>query len=96
MQKDSLINAEYLFFEDDISKEKYEAISSFIKNDFLDKQSYDIIIISVDSINDDSTKMFFEHFQSSTRQKIRQPFILFLILKEKEPNIKSLYNLIKI
>ena len=90
--KDNSINFEYLIFDGEISKEKNEAISLLLKEDYLNKQFYDIIILSIDSLEDESTKMFISHFQSSTSQKIRQPFILFLTQKEEKPNIKCLYS----
>lgn len=36
--------------------------------------------------------MFFEHFQSSTRQKNKTTFYIISDFKKKEPNIKSLYS----
>ena len=75
--KDSILNAEYLVFDGEITKEKNEAISSLLKEDHINKEFYDIIIISVDTLKDESSKRFISHFQSFTRQKIKQPFILY-------------------
>jgi hypothetical protein len=91
-KEDNLLNAEYLFFNGEISKEKNCAISSLLKDDFINEEFYDIIIITVDFLEDNSAKNFIEDFQSFTRQKIKQPFILFLTLKEENPNIECLYN----
>lgn len=51
-----------------------------MKDDFINGQFYE------------STKNFIDDFQSFTRQKIKQPFVLFLTLKEENPNIECLYN----
>lgn len=90
--KDSILNAEYLVFDGEITKEKNEAISSLLKEDHINKEFYDIIVISVDTLKDESSKRFISHFQSFTRQKIKQPFILYLTLKETNPNINCLYE----
>ena len=90
--KDYSINAEYLIFDGDITKEKNIAITSLLQENFLKKQFYDIIVVTVDSLEDESTKLFINHFQSSTKQKLKQPFILFLTLKEENPNIKLIYG----
>lgn len=87
-----LKNTECLFFDDEITKERNIAITSLLQEDYLNKDFYDIIIVSVKALDDENTKLFISHFQSSTRQKIKQPFILFLTLKEENPNIKCLYN----
>lgn len=81
-----------MFFNGEISKEKNSSISSLLKDDFINEEFYDIIIITVDFLEDNSAKNFIEDFQSFTRQKIKQTFILFLTLKEENPNIECLYN----
>lgn len=92
--KDNNLNAEYLVFEGEITSEKNEVISFLLKEDHINKEFYDIIIISVDSLKDEPSKIFINYFQSFTRQKIKQPFILYLTLKEKNPNVKCLYGYI--
>lgn len=92
--KDNILNAEYLVFDGEITNEKNEAISMLLKEDHVNKDFYDIIVISVDTLKDESSKRFINYFQSFTRQKIKQPFILYLTLKEKNPNIKCLYEYI--
>ena len=85
-------NIECLIFDDEITKERNEAITYLLDEHFLDKDFCDIIILSVISLDDSYTKLFIEHFQSVTRQKIKQPFFLFLTLNEENPNVKCLYN----
>ena len=88
----TLSSIECIFFDDEITKERNTAITYLLQEDYLNKDFCDIIIVSVNSLDDFNTKLFFDHFQSSTRQKIKQPFFLFLTLKEENPNIKYLYN----
>jgi GTP-binding protein EngB required for normal cell division len=92
--KNNILNAEYLVFQGEITKDKNEAIGSLLKDDHISKEFYDIIVVSVEYLQDESSKKFLNYFQSFTRQKIKQPFILYLTLKEKNPNIKCLYDLI--
>ena len=87
-------NIECLIFNEEITKETNIAISNLLQKNYLSKDFCDIIIVSVDSLDDSNTKIFFDYFQSSTKQKIKQPFILFLTLNEDNPNINYLYNLI--
>ena len=55
---------------------------------------YDILIILVDNLMDDDSKLAFEFFQGFTDKKARQPFILFLTKNEDNPNILSLFKLV--
>ena len=87
-------NIECLIFDEEITKETNIAITEILQQNYIQKDFCDIIIISVDSLDDLNTKLFFEYFQSITKQKIKQPFFLFLTLKEDNPNISYLYNLI--
>ena len=87
-------NIECLIFNEEITKETNIAISNLLQKNYLSKDFCDIIIVSVNSLDDLNTKIFFDYFQSSTKQKIKQPFFLFLTLNEDNPNINYLYNLI--
>lgn len=58
-----------MFFIGEISKKKSSAICSLLKDDFINEEFYDIIIISVDFLEDESTKNFIRDFQSFRRQK---------------------------
>lgn len=85
-------NWEYLIFESKVTKEINDAISAIMQGNFIKSKFYEMIIVSVDSLKDNQTSLFIEHFQK-TKQKAKQPFILFLT-KEKNPKIEDIYDLI--
>ena len=58
-------------------------------------QFYDIIIISIDHLLDEDSKMAFDYFHNFTQIQSQQPFILFLTKKDNNPNIFTLYKFIK-
>ena len=87
------LNWEYYFF-DKITKENNKTISNLIENDYLNSDFFDIIIVTVNELSDEESKLFFNHFQKYTNQKSKQPFILYLTKNESKPDIKQLYDLI--
>ena len=89
---DLALNWEYFIF-DKITEENNEFIAYKIGQDFLNKEFYDIIIVTVNSLLDKNSKLFFKRFQNFSNQKSKQPFILF-ITKEEEPKVETLFNLI--
>ena len=64
--QDEILPAEYIVFDDKITKEKNEAISSLLKDDHTNKEFFDIIITSVDSLEDEATFEFISYFQLFT------------------------------
>ena len=89
--EDDQSNIEYLIFDELISEEINKAISSMMEKNYLKSQFYDIIVVSVNSLRDEQTKIFINHFQSFTLKMIKQPFYLFLT-SENNPKIKDLYE----
>lgn len=55
---------------------------------------YDVILILVDNLLDNDSKLAFNFFQGFSNKKIQQPFILFLTKKEDNPNILSLFEFV--
>ena len=55
---------------------------------------YDIIVVSVNSLSDDDSKLAFKFFQNLTVKRCEQPFLLFLTKKEENPNVEEFYELI--
>jgi GTP-binding protein EngB required for normal cell division len=87
-------NWEYFFFKGDISEEKNKLISKLLKEDYIYKDFNDIIIVTVDKLLDEKSKLFFSHFEKDSLQMSSQPLILFLTRKEENPKIEELYSLI--
>ena len=54
------------------------------------RKFYDILVILVDNILDEDSKLAFDFFQGFNNTKSSQPFILFLTKKDDKPNIQSL------
>ena len=52
---------------------------------------YDIIVVSVNSLSDDDSKLAFKFFQNLTVKRCEQPFLLFLTKKEENPNVEEFY-----
>ena len=91
---DQAFNWEYFIF-DKITEDNNEFISYKIGQDFLNKEFYDIIVVTVKSLLDEKSILFFKHFQNFSNQKSKQPFILFITKDEQEPKVETLFNLIK-
>jgi predicted GTPase len=87
-----ILNWEYFIFEE-ITKKNNNFIAKLIKEDYQTSDFYDIIIITVNKLLDEKSKLFFEDIQNISEQKSNQPFILF-VTKEEDPDIKDLYKLI--
>ena len=90
---DQAFNWEYFIF-DKITEDNNEFISYKIGQDFLNKEFYDIIVVTVNSLLDEKSILFFTHFQNFSNQKSKQPFILFITKDEQEPKVETLFNLI--
>ena len=82
------------FYLERISTANTELIINYIKDDFLEEEFNDIIIVTVNKIINENTKLFFSQFQNFTTQISNQPLILFLTKEEENPNIEELYSLI--
>lgn len=72
------------FFNDKNSEMKVE------KNILLD-----VLIICVDKLEDKDSKIIFKDIQNYTRCTSKLPFIIFLTLKEDNPDIEIFYDLIE-
>ena len=90
---DQAFNWEYFIF-DKITEDNNEFISYKIGQDFLNKEFYDIIVVTVNSLLDEKSILFFKHFQNFSNQKSKQPFILYITKEEQEPKVEALFNLI--
>ena len=55
---------------------------------------YDILVICVDNLLDEDSKMAFNYFQGFSEEKTKQPFILFLTKKEDNPNVQNLFQFV--
>ena len=55
---------------------------------------FDVLVISVDNLLDEDSKMAFNFFQGFSKIRAQQPFILFLTKKDNNPNIQTLHQLI--
>jgi len=55
---------------------------------------YDIILILVDNLMDNDSKLAFNFFQGFSDKRSQQPFILFLTKKEDNPNVLNLFKLV--
>jgi GTP-binding protein EngB required for normal cell division len=93
MGYEKALNWEYYIF-DKITKENNKTISNIIEDNFLNSDFFEIIIVTVNQLFDEESKLFFKHFQKYSNQKSKQPFILFLTKNEEKPDIKKLYDLI--
>ena len=58
------------------------------------RQFYDVLIILVDNLMDNDSKLAFEFFQGFTVKRAQQPFLLFLTKNEDNPNVLSLFKLV--
>ena len=90
---DQAFNWEYFIF-DKITEDNNEFISYKIGQDFLNKEFYDIIVVTVNTLLDEKSILFFKHFQNFSNQKSKQPFILFITKEEQEPKVEALFDLI--
>ena len=55
---------------------------------------YDIILILVDNLMDNDSKLAFNFFQGFYDKRSQQPIVLFLTKKEDNPNILSLFKFV--
>ena len=83
-----LFNWKFLYLET-ISDTNNKLIINYIKDDFLEEEFNDIIIVTVNKLLDENTKLFFSQFQNFTTQISNQPLILFLTKEEENPNIEG-------
>ena len=75
--------------------ENNDRLNELIANVLLKyRQFYDILLILVDDLMDDDSKLAFDFFQGFTDKRAQQPFILFLTKKEDNPNILNLFKLV--
>ena len=88
---DNSLNWEYFIFKQ-INQESNEIISDFIKNDYLNSDFFDIIIITVKHLLDEDSLLFFNHFEKYTNQKVKQPFILYITKEDDNPKVEQLFN----
>ena len=88
-----LFNWKFLYLET-ISEANNTLIINYIKDDFLEEEFNDIIIVTVNKLLDENTIKFLSQFQNFTTQISKQPLILFLTKEEENPNIEELYTLI--
>lgn len=87
------LNWEYYIFEK-ITEYNNKIISNLIQEHFENSDFYDIIVITVDNLLDEKSKLFFSYFEKFTNQKAKQPFILFLTKKDENPKVEILYKYI--
>ena len=59
------------------------------------RKFYDVLIIIVDNLLDEDSKLAFDYFHKFSSQKTQQPFILFLTKKDENPDIINLFQFIK-
>ena len=90
---DQAFNWEYFIF-DKITEDNNEFISYKLGQDFLNKEFYDIIVVTVNTLLDEKSVLFFKHFQNFSNQKAKQPFILYITKEEQEPKVETLFNFI--
>lgn len=90
---DEGFNWEYFIF-DEINEENNIFISNLIEDDFNRMDFYDIIVITVNNLLDEKSKLFFKHFEKLSKQKVKQPFILFITKEEEKPKVENLFSLI--
>ena len=88
-----LLNWEYYIFKN-ITEENNKTISKLIHEDYKTSDFCDVIIITVNTLLDEESILFLNHFQNISDQKSCQPFILFITKKEEKPNVKDLYKLL--
>lgn len=86
------LNWEYYIFSE-INEESNKIIAEKIRNNFLNSDFYDVIIVTVTNLLEEKSKLFFKYFQNFSQQISSQPFILFLT-KEDCPKIETLYEYI--
>ena len=55
---------------------------------------YEVIIISVDNLLDEDSKLAFNFFQGFSEIRACQPFIFFLTKKDEKPHIQNLFPLV--
>ena len=55
---------------------------------------YDILVICVDNLLDEDSKIALNYIQGFSEEKTKQPFILFLTKKEENPNIQNLFQFV--
>ena len=55
---------------------------------------YDVLVISIDNLLDEDSKLAFKFFQGFTDKRSQQPFMLFLTKKDNNPNILNLFQFV--
>lgn len=58
------------------------------------RKFYDVLIIIVDDLLDEDSKLAFDFFHKFSKKRTEQPFILFLTKKDKNPNIINLFQFV--
>ena len=86
------LNWEYYIFSE-INEKSNIIIAEKIRNNFLNSDFYDVIIVTVTNLLDEKSKIFFKYFENFSQQISSQPFILYLT-KEDNPKIQTLYEYI--
>lgn len=86
------LNWEYYTFTE-INEETNKIIAEKIRNNFLNLDFYDVIIVTVTNLLEEKSKIFFKYFENISQQISSQPFILYLT-KEDNPKIETLYEYI--
>ena len=74
-------------FNDSLEEEISKVLTSY-------RKFYDVILISVDNLLDEESKLAFNFFQGFSELRGSQPFIFFLTKKEEKPNIQNLFPLV--
>jgi len=82
-----------------IKKHSNDSNNEILNNEISDilleyRHFYDILVICVDNLLDEDSKMAFNYFQGFSEEKIKQPFILFLTKKEDNPNVQNLFQFV--
>ena len=86
---EKLIIPEYLKNEndDELNKKISDILLEYHK-------FYDILVICVDNLLDEDSKLAFKYFQGFSAIRAQQPFILFLTKKDDKPKIEVLFQFI--
>lgn len=89
---DTSLNWDYFIFNE-INDENNKIISNLIEEDFINRDFFDIIVVTVNNLLDEKSKIFFKYFEKFSNQKVKQPFILY-VTKEENPKIENLFSMI--
>ena len=92
--KGTLINLNWEYYKFiEINEESNKIIAEIIRDDFLNLDFCDVIIVIVNNLLEEKSKVFFKYFEKFSQRKSSQPFILYLT-KEDNPKIETLYEYI--